>query len=68
VELLPYTPVGHLLRPHVVWTNFFSFEFIALNFTYPEENQYAYKLEGHDNDWIYCGGQQYARDREDERE
>lgn len=42
-------------------TNVFSFEFIALNFTHPEENQYAYKLEGHDNDWIYCGNQQYAR-------
>ena len=41
--------------------NVFSFEFIALNFTHPEENQYAYKLEGHDNDWIYCGNQQYAR-------
>ncbi len=41
--------------------NMFSFEFIALNFTHPEENQYAYKLEGHDNDWTYCGNQQYAR-------
>ena len=41
--------------------NVFSFEFAALNFTHPEENQYAYKLEGHDNGWTYCGGQQYAR-------
>ena len=41
--------------------NVFSFEFSALNFRHPEENQYAYKLEGHDNDWTYCGNQQYAR-------
>lgn len=32
-----------------------SFEFSALNFTAPEKNQYAYKLVGFDNDWIYCG-------------
>jgi signal transduction histidine kinase/ligand-binding sensor domain-containing protein/DNA-binding NarL/FixJ family response regulator len=41
--------------------NVFSFEFAALSYTHPEENQYAYRLEGHDNDWIYCGNQQYAR-------
>jgi signal transduction histidine kinase len=32
-----------------------SFDFTALNFTAPEKNQYAYKLEGFDRDWIYCG-------------
>lgn len=31
----------------------FSFEFAALNYTSPEKNQYAYKLEGFDKDWIY---------------
>jgi ligand-binding sensor domain-containing protein len=31
----------------------FSFEFAALDFTAPEENQYAYKMEGLDRDWNY---------------
>jgi signal transduction histidine kinase len=31
--------------------NFFSFEFVALNFSSPEKNQYAYKLEGFDREW-----------------
>ena len=35
--------------------NVISFEFAALNYTRPEENQYAYKLEGFDRDWVYCG-------------
>jgi signal transduction histidine kinase len=30
-----------------------SFEFVALNYTLPEKNQYAYKMEGFDNDWYY---------------
>lgn len=33
----------------------FSFEFAALNYTLPEKNQYAYKLEGFDKDWNYIG-------------
>jgi signal transduction histidine kinase/DNA-binding response OmpR family regulator/streptogramin lyase len=32
-----------------------SFEFAALNYTVPENNQYAYKLEGFDPDWNYAG-------------
>jgi signal transduction histidine kinase/ligand-binding sensor domain-containing protein len=32
---------------------FISFEFAALDFTAPERNEYAYKLEGVDEDWIY---------------
>ena len=31
----------------------FSFEFAALDFTAPMKNQYAYKMEGLDQDWIY---------------
>jgi signal transduction histidine kinase/DNA-binding response OmpR family regulator len=31
----------------------FSFEFAALNFVSPDQNQYAYKLEGFDQDWTY---------------
>jgi ligand-binding sensor domain-containing protein len=33
----------------------FSFEFAALDFTAPMKNQYAYKMEGLDQDWIYTG-------------
>ncbi|MCK5571776.1 MAG: hypothetical protein KAJ12_03410, partial [Bacteroidetes bacterium] len=40
--------------------NVFSFEFVALNYTSPEKNQYAYMLEGFDRDWVYCGTRRYA--------
>jgi signal transduction histidine kinase/ligand-binding sensor domain-containing protein/DNA-binding response OmpR family regulator len=30
-----------------------SFEFVALNYTLPEKNQYAYQMEGFDKDWYY---------------
>ncbi|MFN8259173.1 MAG: two-component regulator propeller domain-containing protein [Bacteroidales bacterium] len=33
----------------------FSFAFTVLNFNYPEKNQYAYKLENFDKDWIVAG-------------
>jgi PAS domain S-box-containing protein len=32
--------------------NMFSFEFAALDFTWPENNQYKYKMEGFDKNWI----------------
>jgi signal transduction histidine kinase/ligand-binding sensor domain-containing protein len=34
-------------------SNFFSFEFAALDYTNPSKNLYAYKLEGVDKDWIH---------------
>jgi ligand-binding sensor domain-containing protein/signal transduction histidine kinase len=40
--------------------NVISFEFTALNFTLPEKNQYAYKLDGFDANWIYCGSRREA--------
>ncbi|MGE5393484.1 MAG: two-component regulator propeller domain-containing protein [Candidatus Saccharibacteria bacterium] len=40
--------------------NFFSFEFIALDFTTPEKNKYAYQLEGFDQKWIECGTKREA--------
>ena len=33
--------------------NVISFEFAALNYFHPEKNQYAYKLESFNKDWIY---------------
>jgi len=40
--------------------NFFSIEFVALDYNEPGKNQYAYKLEGLDPDWNYCGTRRYA--------
>jgi len=40
--------------------NYFSFEFSSLSFRYPEKNQYAYKLDGVDKDWIYSGSRRYT--------
>ncbi|MFC1852199.1 two-component regulator propeller domain-containing protein [candidate division CSSED10-310 bacterium] len=33
----------------------FSFDFAALDYTISEKNQFAYKLEGFDKEWIYIG-------------
>lgn len=32
-----------------------TFQFAALNYVSPNRNEYAYKLDGFDNEWIYCG-------------
>ncbi len=40
--------------------NYFSFEFSSLSFRNPAKNQYAYKLEGVDKDWIYSGSRRYT--------
>lgn len=41
-------------------SNIFSFEFAVLDFSNPEKNQYAYKLEGFDKDWIYSGKRHFV--------
>jgi HPt (histidine-containing phosphotransfer) domain-containing protein len=40
--------------------NFFAFEFAAFDYSSPEKNQYAYKLEGFDRNWIHSGNRRYA--------
>lgn len=35
--------------------NIISFSFASMDFTSPSKNQYAYKLEGFNDDWIYSG-------------
>ena len=40
--------------------NFISLEFAAFDFQAPQKNQYAYKLEGFDKDWIEAGNRHYA--------
>lgn len=37
--------------------NFFTINYVALNFTASDKNQYAYKLEGFNNEWNYVGSQ-----------
>jgi ligand-binding sensor domain-containing protein/signal transduction histidine kinase len=38
----------------------FTFEFAALNYTLPEKNQYAYKMENFDKNWNYVGSSRTA--------
>gem|GEM_PF-582645 len=45
------------LRHH---QNFIAFEFTAPAFRSPEKQQFAYKMEGLDKDWILCGNRRYA--------
>jgi len=40
--------------------NYYTFEYVALNYNLTEKNQYAYKLEGFDKDWNYVGSQRFA--------
>jgi signal transduction histidine kinase/ligand-binding sensor domain-containing protein len=40
--------------------DFISFEFAALDYTAPEKNQYAYMLEGQDEDWVSAGTRRHA--------
>ena len=40
--------------------NFFSFEFSALNYTDSRKNQYAYRLEGVDKQWVRSGTRRVA--------
>lgn len=40
--------------------NVFSFNFVALSYSQPTKNQYAYKLEGFDKDWNYIGNKKSA--------
>ncbi len=52
-------PIGNGIRlPYD--ENFIAFEFAALSYIDPERNQYAYKLEGIDKDWVYSGTRRYA--------
>ncbi len=40
--------------------NFIAFEFAALDFYAPANNQYAYMLEGFDEDWVQSGTRRYV--------
>lgn len=38
----------------------FTFEFASLDYTTPQKNQYMYKLEGFDDDWVKAGNKNFA--------
>jgi signal transduction histidine kinase/ligand-binding sensor domain-containing protein len=40
--------------------NFLSFDFAALDFGAPEMNEYAYQMEGLDDDWVQAGNRHHA--------
>ena len=48
---LPIGQTRKIVLKH--WQSMFSFQFVALNYLSPRKNQYAYKLVGFDNQWIY---------------
>ena len=39
---------------------YLTFEFVALDFSNSDKNQYAYKMEGFDEEWIYAGTRRLA--------
>jgi len=68
VVLTGFNKMGHsvkLEKPYSYVTDielsyldyFFSFEFSVLDFISPLKNQYAYKLEGYNDNWIDIGNQ-----------
>ena len=40
--------------------NVFSFQFAALDYTSPQKIQYAYKMDGFDNDWVNSGSRRFV--------
>ena len=40
--------------------NDLAFEFAALDYANPAKNRYAFKMEGHDDDWTDVGNRRYA--------
>ncbi len=52
----PISELSHLTLNYKDY--FFSFEFAALDFSFPTKNLYAYCLEGLDNEWIYTDSRQ----------
>ncbi|QTD49590.1 two-component regulator propeller domain-containing protein [Sulfidibacter corallicola] len=49
-------PVLHLSHND----NFFSFEYVALDYNIPQKNRYKYKLEGFDKSWNDVGNRRYG--------
>jgi diguanylate cyclase (GGDEF)-like protein len=43
------------------WENSIELRFAALHYANPQSNQFAFKLEGFDKDWTYCGSTNTAK-------
>jgi len=55
-------PLDRLDELTLSWpNNYFEFEFAALSYTKPENNQYAYYLEGIDPAWVFAGKNRSGR-------
>jgi ligand-binding sensor domain-containing protein/class 3 adenylate cyclase len=68
-EYVPISSVGSPLNKsiseteemEITWRDkVFSFEFSALHFAAPEQNNYRYMMEGFDSDWIEAGNRRYV--------
>jgi signal transduction histidine kinase len=44
--------------------NFLAFEYVALNYSNAEQNQYKYMMEGLDEEWVEAGTRRYAEYRD----
>ncbi|MCP4718556.1 MAG: histidine kinase, partial [Desulfobacteraceae bacterium] len=62
-QSLPMESCPELIKQvNLDWeNNSFEFEFVALNYTQPEENQYAYFLKGFDGEWNRTGTRRYGK-------
>ena len=65
VEIGPFSPLKSSINTskELVLSydqNVFSFQFASLDYNASGENQYAYKMEGFDKDWIYSGTRHFV--------
>ncbi|MFA9390640.1 MAG: two-component regulator propeller domain-containing protein [Prolixibacteraceae bacterium] len=68
-QSVPISSKGSPLSKHIDRTSHvelkhtqsdFTFEFVALNYTSPENNRFQYQLEGYDEDWVQAGKSRVA--------
>jgi signal transduction histidine kinase/ligand-binding sensor domain-containing protein len=58
----PGMAINNVTAVELKWPhNAFEFEFAALSYTRPEKNQYAYYLEGFEDDWNLVGTRRYGQ-------
>lgn len=56
----PYTVAGNKTIELDYNQNYFSFEYVGLNYTQPNHNAYEYMLEGLDKKWNMAGSRRYV--------
>ena len=59
-SLMQHSPLQHKAITLNHKQSVFSFEFAALNYRFPHMNEYAYKLQGFDQQWTYSGTKRTA--------